>query len=90
MLITESTYATTIRDSKRCRERDLLRQVSECVQVSALIHIYKLQLCIQALYVYIHAHTRMTLKYYNTIWRSLNESIPCHSKASLQEGVTGA
>jgi integrator complex subunit 11 len=27
LLITESTYATTIRDSKRCRERDFLKKV---------------------------------------------------------------
>ena len=28
LLITESTYATTIRDSKRCRERDILKKVT--------------------------------------------------------------
>ncbi|KAF0292879.1 Integrator complex subunit 11 [Amphibalanus amphitrite] len=32
LLITESTYATTIRDSKRCRERDILKKVHECVE----------------------------------------------------------
>ncbi|XP_035828983.1 integrator complex subunit 11 [Aplysia californica] len=32
LLITESTYATTIRDSKRCRERDFLRKVHDCVE----------------------------------------------------------
>lgn len=32
LLITESTYATTIRDSKRCRERDLLKKVHETVE----------------------------------------------------------
>jgi integrator complex subunit 11 len=31
LLITESTYATTIRDSKRCRETDFLKKVHECV-----------------------------------------------------------
>jgi integrator complex subunit 11 len=31
LLITESTYATTIRDSKRLRERQLLRQLHDCV-----------------------------------------------------------
>ncbi|CAI2323866.1 unnamed protein product [Caenorhabditis sp. 36 PRJEB53466] len=31
VLISESTYATTIRDSKRARERDFLRKVHECV-----------------------------------------------------------
>ncbi|EIE78185.1 hypothetical protein RO3G_02889 [Rhizopus delemar RA 99-880] len=31
VLVTESTYATTIRDSKRSRERDFLTKVHECV-----------------------------------------------------------
>ena len=31
VLITESTYAATIRDSKRARERDFLKQVHQCV-----------------------------------------------------------
>ena len=31
LLISESTYATTIRDSKRCRERDFLKKVHECI-----------------------------------------------------------
>jgi len=30
-MITESTYATTIRESKRWRERDLLDQVTQTV-----------------------------------------------------------
>eukprot|EP00727_Mastigamoeba_balamuthi_P007039 m51a1_g2956 putative integrator complex subunit 11-like (624) ;mRNA; r:657748-660403 len=31
ILITETTYCTTIRDSKRARERDFLKRVHECV-----------------------------------------------------------
>ena len=31
LLITETTYATTIRDSKRARERDFLKKVHDCV-----------------------------------------------------------
>ncbi|KAJ3092535.1 Integrator complex subunit 11 [Quaeritorhiza haematococci] len=31
VLITETTYATTIRDSKRARERDFLKKVHDCV-----------------------------------------------------------
>jgi integrator complex subunit 11 len=31
VLITESTYATTIRDSKRCRERDFIKKVHGCL-----------------------------------------------------------
>ena len=43
LLITESTYATTIRDSKRCRERDFLKKVLDCVEKGGkvgLIYIY--------------------------------------------------
>ncbi|GFO05810.1 integrator complex subunit 11 [Plakobranchus ocellatus] len=32
LLITESTYATTIRESKRCRERDFLKKIHTCVE----------------------------------------------------------
>ncbi|KAI9595538.1 beta-lactamase-like protein [Syncephalis fuscata] len=32
LLITESTYATTVRDSKRAREADLLKKVQRCVE----------------------------------------------------------
>ena len=32
LLISESTYATTIRDSKRCRERDFLKKVYQTVE----------------------------------------------------------
>jgi integrator complex subunit 11 len=32
LIITESTYATTVRDSKRLREREFLKKVHECVQ----------------------------------------------------------
>lgn len=44
LLITESTYATTIRDSKRCRERDFLKKVHTCVEnggkVSQYLHSF--------------------------------------------------
>ncbi|KAJ1493197.1 beta-lactamase-like protein, partial [Baffinella frigidus] len=39
LMITESTYATTIRESKRWRERDLLNQVSECVRAGGKVLI---------------------------------------------------
>jgi integrator complex subunit 11 len=32
LFITETTYATMIRDSKRCREHDFLRRVSKTVE----------------------------------------------------------
>ncbi|XP_063678812.1 integrator complex subunit 11-like [Bolinopsis microptera] len=52
VLISESTYATTIRDSKRCRERDFLKKVYNCVEAGGkvLIPVFALgraqELCI--------------------------------------------
>ena len=52
VLITESTYATTIRDSKRCRERDFLKKVYNVVEKGGkvLIPVFALgraqELCI--------------------------------------------
>lgn len=52
LLITESTYATTIRDSKRCRERDFLKKIHSCVEKGGkvLIPVFALgraqELCI--------------------------------------------
>ena len=38
LLITETTYATTIRDSKRCRERDFLKKVHDCVEKGGKVY----------------------------------------------------
>ncbi|TKR67003.1 hypothetical protein L596_023220 [Steinernema carpocapsae] len=52
ILITESTYATTVRDSKRARERSFLRKVHDCVAAGGkvLIPVFALgrvqELCI--------------------------------------------
>ncbi|KAI7882995.1 Metallo-hydrolase/oxidoreductase [Lichtheimia hyalospora FSU 10163] len=52
VLITESTYGTTIRDSKRSRERDFLKKVHDCVSKggNVLIPVFALgraqELCI--------------------------------------------
>jgi len=52
VLITESTYATTVRDSKRCRERDFLKKVHDCIEKGGkvLIPVFALgraqELCI--------------------------------------------
>ncbi|KAJ3206785.1 Integrator complex subunit 11, partial [Clydaea vesicula] len=52
VLITETTYATTIRDSKRARERDFLKKIHDCVNSGGkvLIPVFALgraqELCI--------------------------------------------
>jgi integrator complex subunit 11 len=52
LIITESTYATTIRDSKRAREQELLRRVRRCIDEGGkvLIPVFALgraqELCI--------------------------------------------
>lgn len=39
ILISESTYATTIRDSKRCRERDFLKKVHESIERGGKVRV---------------------------------------------------
>lgn len=47
ILISESTYATTIRDSKRCRERDFLKKVHETVERGGKVRDAKRMLSLQ-------------------------------------------
>ncbi|XP_043653150.1 integrator complex subunit 11 [Drosophila teissieri] len=65
LLISESTYATTIRDSKRCRERDFLKKVHECVAKGGkvLIPVFALGRA-QELCILLETYwERMNLKY---------------------------
>jgi len=39
LLISESTYATTIRDSKRCRERDFLKKVHDAIDKGGKVSV---------------------------------------------------
>lgn len=73
VLITESTYATTIRDSKRARERDFLKKVHDCVAQGGkvLIPTFALgraqELCILL----------------ETYWERMNLKIPVYFSAGL-------
>lgn len=75
VLITESTYATTIRDSKRCRERDFLKKVHECVERGGkvLIPVFALgraqELCILL----------------DTYWERMDLKVPVFFAAGLTE-----
>ena len=78
LLITESTYATTIRDSKRLRERDFLMKVRECVERGGkvLIPVFALgraqELCILL----------------ETYWEHMNMKVPIFFAAGLTEKAT--
>lgn len=78
VLITESTYATTVRDSKRCRERDFLMKVHECIENGGkvLIPVFALgraqELCILL----------------DTYWERMNLKIPIYFAAGLTEKAT--
>lgn len=78
LLITESTYATTIRDSKRCRERDFLMKVRETVERGGkvLIPVFALgraqELCILL----------------ETYWEHMNMKVPIFFAAGLTEKAT--
>lgn len=78
LLITESTYATTIRESKRCRERDFLMKVRDCVEGGGkvLIPVFALgraqELCILL----------------ETFWEHMNMRVPIFFAAGLTEKAT--
>lgn len=75
LLISESTYATTIRDSKRCRERDFLKKVHDCVEKGGkvLIPVFALgraqELCILL----------------ETYWERMNLKVPVFFSTGLTE-----
>ncbi|XP_071957056.1 integrator complex subunit 11-like [Antedon mediterranea] len=75
LLITESTYATTIRDSKRCRERDFLKKVHDCIDKGGkvLIPVFALgraqELCILI----------------ETFWERMNLKVPVYFSTGLTE-----
>ncbi|XP_078616191.1 integrator complex subunit 11-like [Branchiostoma floridae x Branchiostoma japonicum] len=75
LLITESTYATTIRDSKRCRERDFLKKVHETIEKGGkvLIPVFALgraqELCILL----------------ETFWERMNIKAPIYFSTGLTE-----
>jgi integrator complex subunit 11 len=75
LLITESTYATTIRDSKRTRERDFLKKVHDCVSQGGkvLIPVFALgraqELCILI----------------ETYWERNNLNVPVYFSAGMTE-----
>ncbi|MBN3318680.1 INT11 protein, partial [Atractosteus spatula] len=75
IMISESTYATTIRDSKRCRERDFLKKVHETVERGGkvLIPVFALgraqELCILL----------------ETFWERMNLKAPIYFSTGLTE-----
>ncbi|KAF9986942.1 Integrator complex subunit 11 [Modicella reniformis] len=75
VLITESTYATTIRDSKRSRERDFLKKVHDCVTEggNVIIPVFALgraqELCILI----------------ETYWERMDLKVPIYFSAGLTE-----
>ncbi|KAF9922575.1 Integrator complex subunit 11 [Linnemannia zychae] len=75
VLITESTYATTIRDSKRSRERDFLKKVHDCVAGggNVIIPVFALgraqELCILI----------------ETYWERMDLKVPIYFSAGLTE-----
>jgi integrator complex subunit 11 len=75
LLITETTYATTIRDSKRIRERDFLKRVHETVEKGGkvLIPVFALGRA-QELCILIDAY-----------WERMNLNVPIYFSAGLTE-----
>ncbi|KAI8373209.1 beta-lactamase-like protein [Radiomyces spectabilis] len=78
VLITESTYGTTIRDSKRSRERDFLKKVHDCVQEGGkvLIPVFALGRA-QELCILIESY-----------WERMGLTVPIYFSAGLTERAT--
>ena len=78
VLITESTYATTIRDSKRAREREFLKNVHDCVKGGGkvLIPVFALGRA-QELCILIESY-----------WERMGLSVPVYFSAGLTEKAT--
>jgi len=78
LLISESTYATTIRDSKRCRERDFLKKIHSTVENGGkvLIPVFALgraqELCILL----------------ESYWDRMKLNVPVYFTAGLAEKAT--
>jgi len=78
VLISESTYATTIRDSKRCRERDFLKKIHSTVENGGkvLIPVFALgraqELCILL----------------ESYWDRMKLDVPIYFTAGLAEKAT--
>lgn len=78
LLITETTYATTIRDSKRAREREFLEKVHSRLEAGGkvLIPVFALgraqELCILL----------------ETYWERMNLSFPIYFSAGMAEKAT--
>ncbi|KAG2227112.1 hypothetical protein INT45_003842, partial [Circinella minor] len=75
VLITESTYGTTIRDSKRSRERDFLKKVHDCVANggNVLIPVFALGRA-QELCILIESY-----------WERMGLQVPVYFSAGLTE-----
>lgn len=78
LLITESTYATTIRDSKRARERNFLKRVHQAVDRGGkvLIPVFALgraqELCLLI----------------DSYWQRMNLTVPIYFSAGMTERAT--
>jgi integrator complex subunit 11 len=77
VLITESTYATTLRDSKRARERDFLRNIHQCVATGGkvLIPVFALGR-VQELCILVEAY-----------WERMGLTVPIYFSAGMAESA---
>ena len=77
IIITESTYATTVRDSKKARERNFLKEIQETTENGGkvLVPVFALgraqELCVLV----------------ETIWNRTNNNVPVYFSAGLIERV---
>lgn len=75
LLITETTYATTIRDSKRQREREFLKKVHSCVEKGGKVLIP----------VFALGRAQELLILLETYWERMNLNVPIYFSPGLTE-----
>lgn len=77
ILITESTYATTLRDPKKSRERDFLRNIHQCIAAGGkvLIPVFALGR-VQELCILIESY-----------WERLGLTVPVYFSAGMAESA---
>lgn len=94
LLITESTYATTIRDSKRAREREFLEKIHACVNAGGKVCVctgYNRPLPIQVLIpVFALGRAQELCILLETYWERMNIAVPIYFSMGMAEKVGGS
>jgi integrator complex subunit 11 len=87
LLITETTYATTIRDSKKTRERDFLKRVHDTVEKGGKVAFVNKEIFIVEVLIPVFALGRAQelCILLDSYWERMNLNIPIYFAAGMIE-----